>query len=52
MVYDDGDRTPRWAGLMADLASRGVQADDAALAALPLVLEFDDEVAALYARHP
>jgi hypothetical protein len=28
------------------LKSKGVSADDAALAALPLVLEFDDEVVA------
>jgi hypothetical protein len=48
IVYDDGDRRPRWHDLMAGLESRGVDADDAALAALPLVLEFDDEVLALY----
>ena len=52
IVYDDGDRTPRWAGLMADLESMGVNADDAALAALPLVLEFDDEVLAVYGPGP
>jgi hypothetical protein len=33
---------------MAGLESRGVSADDAALAALPLVLEVDDEVIAEY----
>ena len=48
MVYDGGDRTPRWFELMAALESRGLGADDYALAALPLVLEFDDEVAARY----
>jgi hypothetical protein len=48
MVYDDGDRSPRWADLMAGLQGRGVSADDAALGALPLVLEFDDGLAALY----
>ncbi len=48
IVYDDGDRWPRWLDLMARLESRRVSADDAALAALLLVLEFDDEVVALY----
>jgi hypothetical protein len=48
IVYDEGHRLPHWLDLTARLASRGVSADDAALAALPLVLEFDDEVLALY----
>jgi hypothetical protein len=48
IVYDDGDRRPRWLDLMARLESRGVSGDDDALAALPLVLEFDDKVVALY----
>jgi hypothetical protein len=33
---------------MARLESGGVSADDAAIAALPLVLEFDDGVVALH----
>jgi hypothetical protein len=48
MVYDDGDRWPRWRNLMAALKSRGVDADDPAIATLPLILEFTDEVLALY----
>jgi hypothetical protein len=48
MVYDDGDRWPRWRNLMAALKNRGVHADDPAIAALPLILEFTDEVLALY----
>src|SRR5687768_17914396 len=39
VVYDDGDRWPRWRDLISGLERRGVSADDAALAALPLVLE-------------
>jgi hypothetical protein len=46
IVYDDGDRRPGWRDLISGLKSKGVSADDAALAALPLVLEFDDEVVA------
>ena len=48
MVYDDGDRWPRWRNLMAALNARGVRADDPAIAALPLTLEFTGEVLALY----
>jgi hypothetical protein len=48
IVYDDGDRWPAGAP-MAGLERRGVSADGAALAALPLVLECDDEVIAQYA---
>jgi hypothetical protein len=48
MVYDDGDRWPRWRKLMAALKTRGVHADDPAIATLPLILEFTDEVRALY----
>lgn len=48
MVYDDGDRQPRWLGLMEGLKERGVRTHDAALAALPLELEFDDAVIARY----
>jgi hypothetical protein len=48
MVYDDGDRWPRWRNLMAALKTREVHADDPAIAALPLILEFTDEVLALY----
>lgn len=46
--YANGDDAPRWPELIAGLRSRGVSADESALATLPLVLEFDDEVAALY----
>jgi hypothetical protein len=38
----------RWRNLMAALKTRGVHADDPAIAALPLSLEFTDEVLALY----
>jgi hypothetical protein len=48
LVYDDEDRWPRWRELMAVLKDRGVRADDPAIAALPLILEFTDEVIALY----
>ena len=48
MVYDDGDRWPRWRNLMAALKTRSVHADDPAIAALPLNLEFTAEVLALY----
>jgi hypothetical protein len=48
MAYEDGDRWPRWRNLMAALKTRGVHADDPAIAALPLILEFSDEVLALY----
>lgn len=46
IAYDDTDRNPRWLDLMRDLERKGVKADDAALAALPFVLEIDDEVVA------
>jgi hypothetical protein len=46
MVYDDGDRQPRWLRLKAGLEARGVRVDDAALGALPL--ELDDLVVARY----
>lgn len=48
MVYDDSDRVARWQGLMAELEERGVHADDAALAALPYVLELDPVLVARY----
>ena len=44
---DDGDRLPRWRDLTA-LKTRGVHANDPAIAALPLVLEFTDKVLRLY----
>ena len=46
IVYDDGDRQPRWLRLMAGLEALGVRVDDAALGALPL--ELDDLVVARY----
>jgi hypothetical protein len=52
MVYDDGDRRPRWLDLMSGLESRGVGADEAGIATLPFVFEFDDEVRALYGGLP
>ncbi len=48
MVYDDSDRWPRWRDLMAGLEERGVRADDAALVALPYVLELDPALVARY----
>lgn len=48
MVYDDGDRQPRWLRLKAGLEAREVRVDDAALGALPLELEFDDLAVARY----
>lgn len=48
MVYDDNDCQPRWLELMVALTDRNVAADDAALAALPYVVEFDDPVIARY----
>jgi hypothetical protein len=47
IVNDTRDRAPRFE-LIAGLERRGLSVDDSALAALPLVLEFDDEVTALY----
>ena len=49
MVYDDGDRWPRWRNLMAALKAQDVHADDPTIAALPLTFEFTDEVLGLYA---
>ena len=49
VVYDDGDRWPRWRNLMAVWNTREMHADDPTIAALPLTLEFNDEVLALYA---
>jgi hypothetical protein len=47
IVCDNRELRP-WRELMVGLESRGLRADDSVLTALPLVLEFDDEVAALY----
>ncbi len=48
IVYDDGDRRPRWHDLLEALEATGISATDASLAALPFVIELDNEVAAQY----
>jgi|tagenome__1003787_1003787.scaffolds.fasta_scaffold20963481_5 hypothetical protein len=49
-VDDELADEPRWEDMTAVLRDRGVPADEAALVALPFVIELDDDVAAALGR--